>query len=295
MDPDEREGELELRDKISIQSLWPILCTSYLMQHKGSQCQLNTAHYERGTTDKTTTIRMLWVRVVASSRPHLTILSITEMRTADDSCRGEKGLLASLPSFSLSTTIIAAAFLPSSSVRPWMARPFARRFCHFAMRLYYAYSGSCRYLNGFRLRGFTFCRHPLHLARVCSTSEPYFTSHCDESDLKMNAAARQSLKGRMIKIPDIGIIWCRRIKGAQGPCRSQHTDRLSCLGPFFYSWQQAVQIWRLCFSLFPSHLCSRFRFYYTLLWFFYKSHMSKKRPSRKPSKTKIGTQRPRPS
>ena len=50
MDPDEREGELELRDKISIQSLWPILCTSYLMQHKGSQCQLNTAHYERGST-----------------------------------------------------------------------------------------------------------------------------------------------------------------------------------------------------------------------------------------------------
>ena len=208
MDPDEREGELELRDKISIQSLWPILCTSYLMQHKGSQCQLNTAHYERGTTDKTTTIRMLWVRVVASSRPHLTILSITEMRTADDSCRGEKGLLASLPSFSLSTTIIAVAFLPSSSVRPWMARPFARRFRHFAIRLYYAYSGSCRYLNGFRLRGFTFCRHPLHLARVCSTSEPYFTSHCDESDLKMNAAARQSLKGRMIKIQTLSGYSC---------------------------------------------------------------------------------------
>ena len=215
------------------------------------------------TQGLTTTIRMLWVRVVASSRPHLTILSITEMRTADDSCRGEKGLLASLPSFSLSTTIIAVAFLPSSSVRPWMARPFARRFRHFAIRLYYAYSGSGRYLNGFRLRGFTFCRHPLHLARVCSTSEPYFTSHCDESDLKMNEAARQSLKGRMIKIPDIGIIWCRRIKGAQGPCRSQHTDRLACLGPFFYSWQQAVQIWRLCFSLFPSHPCSCFRFYYT--------------------------------
>ena len=205
---------------------------------------------------------MLWVRVVASSRPHLTILSITEMRGGRRFVPRREGP-PRLSSIVLVVDDDNSGCLPSFFIRPALdGSPFR----HFAIRLYYAYSGSCRYLNGFRLRGFTFCRHPLHLARVCSTSEPYFTSHCDESDLKMNEAARQSLKGRMIKIPDIGIIWCRRIKGAQGPCRSQHTDRLSCLGPFFYSWQQAVQIWRLCFSLFPSHPCSCFRFYYTMVF-----------------------------